>query len=60
MSIEDPKSLIGNWPLEMILLFNKVGDYCQTNGIDHEQAESMFNAGIVAIAQGRLDQFKSQ
>jgi hypothetical protein len=52
-------ALIGNWPTDMILLFNQIGDYCEREGLAAEDAEMMFNAGIAARSCGTLEQFRS-
>lgn len=49
---------LANWPQEMVLLFNRMGAYCQAQGIDARTAETMFNAGICARHEGRLGLFE--
>jgi len=39
---------IGNWPDEMILVFNQIGMYCEENDVPAQRVAEAFEAGILA------------
>jgi hypothetical protein len=48
LEVRKASSLIGEWPIDLILLFNRIGQYCEENKVGAEECECMFNMGIVS------------